>query len=565
VTQTLPDNSSKDQAKVKPRETPAVAFFLLSMIFALLTGAALYVSSSPQLRKIARFEGTVRAILAEYPEDIDADEFFKNSSDAIYGTLDKYSHYAPAQSYSQTVEEYSGAYAGLGVSIVSQSQGLLIASVNPDGPAKEAGIKLGDVIISADSISLVGKTTQQASRILRGKAGDTVTVGLTRPRTQTTLARNRKGDLSFAVIYDTTYTPIVRASVPLRHVTLFGATPNGALYIKLNDFGAGAFEQFQTALDSLQESYPENHGIIIDLRYNPGGLLAEALKLADYFLPDNTLLLGEKGKSRWSRREFHGWSSDQTDGATIVIMINRFSASAAEVFSGALKYAGRATLVGDTTFGKGLIQEYNSLPDGSASKLTVGRYYFTGEHYLNQPGAEKVDSGSGLAPDVYHQFDTDGSLMQALGRRMLFTKFVARYQDRIIDAYRSKNYTDIISEFQQTVSETGFDYRSELLQRANALYLVSSLYESNEQSRSISDRIRRKTEKLEDNAFDSQQEQIIQRLAQLAFERRDDAKAAFLNVTLPNDPDILTCEKILLNINSQEGNSAESDTTRVGA
>ncbi len=555
MTQTLPDDTSQEQSKELPAGTPAVAFFLLSMIFALLTGASLYVISSPQLRKIARFEGTVRAIMAEYPEDIDADEFFKNSSDAIYGTLDRYSRYAPKKAYSQTVEEYSGSYAGLGVSIVSQSQGLLIASVNPDGPARVAGVKLGDILISADSIDLVGKSTQQASEILRGKSGDTVTVGLIRPRAQKALTRNRKGSLSIQVIYDTTFLPIARAAVPLRHVTLFGVTPNGALYIKLNDFGSGAFAQFKSALDSLRKSKPDSRGILIDLRYNPGGLLSESLKLADYFLPDETLLLGEKGKSRWSRREFHGWSDDQTDGAPVVIMVNRFSASASEVFSGALKYAGRATLVGDTTFGKGLIQEYNSFSDGSASKLTIGRYYFTGEQYLNQPGAKKVDSGSGLPPDIHYQFKTDGSLMQELGRMMLFTKFVARYQDRIIEAYESKSYDDIVSEFHHTATESGFTYRSELLQRANDLYLWASVYGTEKKSQQISDRILSKAETLEGNIFEMQKERIIRRLARLAFERRDNEKAAFLKVTLPNDPDILTCEKILL----------DSDTTKVGA
>ncbi len=536
----------------------SLAFMLLSISFAICASAALYVISSPQLRQLSRYQSTLAAVLSEYPDKINTDDLFKNSSDEVYKVLDRYSRFAPAQSYTQVVEEYSGAYAGVGVSIVSQPNGLLIASVNPDGPAKEAGIKLGDVIISADTVDLTGKTTQQASNILRGKEGDTVTVGFIRPHPQTTLAVSKKGDLASRELSDTIFTDIVRAAVPLRHVTLYGVTPSQALYVRLNDFGSGAAKQFKHALDSLREAHPDNQGILIDLRNNPGGLLSEALDLADYFLPDNTLLLGEKGKSRWSRREFYSWSDDQTDGAPVVIMVNRFSASASEVFSGALKYAGRATLIGDTTFGKGLIQEYHSFNDGSASKLTVGRYYFTGERYLNQPGAEKVDSGSGLPPDVLHQFGASKPLLRALGAQLLFTKFVARYQDIIISAYEQDKYDDIVSEFHHLVSQTGFDFRSKLLQRANALYLWASLYESDPQSLSISSAILRKAEKLEGDLFELQRDKIIRRLAQLSYERRDGAKEAFLKITLPNDPDINVSASLLIDTNQVAGQNKEA-------
>ncbi len=563
MSQSQPKPHFAPKPEPQSTESHAVAFFLLSLTFALFTGAVLYVISSPQLHEMARYEATVRAVIAEYPGDIDGAEFFNSSADAVYGTLDRYSRYAPAQAYDQIVEEYSGAYAGIGVSIVAVSQGLLVASVNPAGPAIAAGIKPGDVIIRADSISLIGKSTFEASRVLRGREGDSVKVALLRPEPSGEVTDNTEGDVSLAPQSDTLSVSIVRTRVPLSHVTQYGVTVNNSLYIRLNDFGAGAEEQFVSALDSLRKERTHARGILIDLRNNPGGLLNEALRLADYFLPDNALLLGEKGKSRWSRREFHGWSDDHTNGAPVVIMVNRNSASASEVFSGSLKFAGRAILVGDTTFGKGLVQEYKSLPDGSASKLTVGRYYFTGEQYLNQPGASKVDSGSGIAPDVIHQFSSENPLIRALSAKMLFITFAARFQDEIISAYESATTTDdddLLSEFRQAATLAGVEYKSDILRSATDLYLWTTVYETDRRSRRISDDILRKAEELEKDLFKSQAAVIMRHLARAAYERRDGAKAAFNKVTLPTDPDISACDSILIRMPHRA-----TDTTRAGA
>ncbi|MFQ5607800.1 MAG: S41 family peptidase, partial [Candidatus Zixiibacteriota bacterium] len=346
--------------------------------------------------------------------------------------------------------------------------------------------------------------------------------------------------------FDTLTFRITRAHVPLQHIRFAGITGNRALYIRLDDFGAGAFEQFAGIFDSLTEIEPEYSGVLIDLRDNPGGLLGEALDMTDFFLEKDVLMLGRVGRSRWSRREISSSGDDETGGAPTLILVNGSSASASEVFSGALKFASRARLVGDTTYGKGLVQEYNTLSDGSASRLSAARYYFTGQRYLNEPGAEKKDSGSGLAPDYAYDFSDANGFVRALEARVMLVPFAARYQDWIISSYDKGEYRDVITELENFVRLSGFIYESESLDRATNLFVTSKLKGVDSESRELVESILRRARNVEKNMFTRNSEKIMRRLARLAYERREGARAAFLAVDLLHDPDLKYCERLLL-------------------
>lgn len=524
---------------------------LLSVSLSIYLGALWYVVSSDQLKQMLRLEQVVYTALDGYSEELDENRLFEVAAGELYGTLDRYSGYTPSERFDQIEEEFSGSYGGIGVSIISQQAGLLVASVNEHGPAKDVGAKLGDMIIKADSIDLIGKSTAEASQVLRGPEGETVVVTILRPSGFSKF-QFKGADTPSGIIYDTLVFNIERRSVPLDHVPYAGLTPAGALYVQLSNFEAGATEQFTHIYDSLTKETESINGVIIDLRNNPGGLLSEALEMADFFLSAGTLIVGERGRSRWSRREFFSQSADQSSGENLVILVNRGSASASEILAGSLKYAGRATVVGDTTFGKGLVQSYQRFFDGSAARLTVARYYFSGERYLNPRGASKVDSGAGVPPDSLYGFENSDRFLRTLSSQMLFFPFVAVFQDQIISAHEqaedsSSAYLpdDLLAEFERYVTYSGFNYQSASLTSASSLHFLAQTYYSSSSASEITETILQRVSDHEDSVFASHQKEILRELARLAYQRRDGSRSAFGNFTLHNDQTIRYCESIL--------------------
>lgn len=527
----------------------ALAYMLGSLTAALFLSLLWYVATSPVLYQFTRLPRTIDAVSTEYWEKWQDDRLFENAAAEVYGMLDRYSGYTSKERFDQIDEEFSGHYAGIGVSIIAREEGLLVATINEDGPARKAGALLGDLIIEADSVPMAGRGTLEASAVLRGSSGDTVHVTIKRPRAaeQTPVPAKRPAELD-ELAFDTLTLPIVRSEIPLQHITYAGITDDSALYFRIDDFESGLSEQFKRVFDSLREIRPNYRGVIVDLRNNPGGLLSEAFSMADFFLNEDILILGEKGRSRWSRREFFSTGEDQTGGATLVTLVNRGSASASEIFAGSLKYAQRATILGDTTFGKGLVQSYSPFPDGSASRLTIARYYFTGERYLNQPGATRVDSGAGIPPDEYSATERAGRFIRTLAAQFYFYDFASRHQDWVIRVFEGENSEDIIREFEHFATISGFSYKSELLQSAQNLYMSGRWTTDariGARAELLANEIVERADKLEENMFQNNSVEIIQRLARIAYERRDGEAAAYRSVFLPTDHAIQRAQEIL--------------------
>ncbi|HSG98749.1 MAG TPA: S41 family peptidase [candidate division Zixibacteria bacterium] len=538
---------TRSTAGADDRMSQASLTLMLGSLFAALwMSLLLFVVSSPYLREALRLKSVVEAVAAEYSGEWDTSDMFENAAAELYGKLDRYSGYMPQTRFHQVDEELSGFYAGIGVSILSTEDGLLVAGVNKNGPARAAGVLIGDLLTAANGVDLVGRSTLDASLVLRGETDDTVAVTLKRPVGLPGIHINGSSTDSLKSLkYDTLSVSIVRASVPLEHIPYIGETDSAALYVRLYDFEAGAFDEFTHLYDSLRELGRDYRGIILDLRGNPGGLLSEALQFADFFLEDDILMLGKKGRSRWSRQEFYSSGDDETDGAPLAILLDRGSASASEVFAGALKYAGRATLVGDTTFGKGLVQSYRPFSDGSASRLTIARYYFSGEVYLNKPGAADVDSGAGIPPDVYFTSDGDGSFVGALERALLIYEFTARAQERIIELYNADDTAALIREFSEFVSATDFTYQSRTLAGAHDLYFWTRLGNEPDSAGRIAQEIVRRAGQQEADLFGLFAPALVRRLASRALERRDGDQAAFTHVLMKADPGIRRAEAVL--------------------
>jgi len=535
------DPNVEDQSPQKRWFTRRLEIWLWALAATLLFSATAYVTSSPTLRLAARMNGTAQFALREYSEKFPVDSLFENAAREVYGSLDRYSGYVSVEQFEHINEEFSGRYAGIGVSVIGLDSGLLVGSVADEGPARLAGILLGDVILRADSVSLIGIPADAATQYLRGPAESPVRLIIARGGRNSTPAA-----LGALAAPETLTVSVTRGEIPLNHVPFAGLTADSVVYINVRDFQVGATEQVTRVYDSLaKETRPR--GVIIDLRGNPGGVLQEAIRMADLFLEEGTLIVGQKGRSRWSRREYYSEEGDISAGLPVIVLIDRGSASASEIFAGALAYAKRATLVGDTTYGKGLVQEYWRFFDGSASRLTVSRYYFTGEVYLNGAHAAENDTGLGVAPQVYRSFEGP-ALLRAFDGRLALLRFACGHDSAIVWAHeaeapavRLELSQQLLAEFTAYCEKQEFGWRSSLEERADELALMAEVYLADPRPVALAHEIRNAAERTAGNPIAERWSEIFPRLAEYAIERLHGRRVAFQRARLPYDPDIRFC------------------------
>jgi C-terminal peptidase prc len=512
------------------RRSLLVSAFLAVLIVLLTGGMAVYVVADRGLRAAIDLAATVVKIRQAYPVQADGRRMIEAAREAMIERLDRYSAYLQPEQFSRIHEELSGAYSGIGVTVVRHHQGLLIISVRESGPAAARGLLSGDIIVSADSISLGGLNPEEAINLLRGPEGSSVRIGLFR---QATL--------------DTVTVDISRRKIDLLHIPYAGWTIDSVIYVRLLDFEAGAADALKAALDSLlAPDRPRPHGLILDLRGNPGGLLSEACRVADLFLEADRLIVGTEGRSRWQNEAFYSGGRDETGGLPLAVLIDRGSASAAEIVAGALRQLERAVLVGDTTFGKGLVQAFTRFTDGSALRLTVSRYYLPGGLYLNALDTVLHDEGDGLAPDHCVRFEERQEFPRFLENSLLLVQFAGRHQDEIISRSQGTDLSEAwVERFMDFAHEKGLLYRSTETAAAELLHDLAVL---EGEDRRVLDATRALMLAAQSEDLSRPQQfgaYIKSRLKQIAIERRFGTYRAYSDVITRDRPDIRYAASLL--------------------
>lgn len=294
----------------------------------------------------------------------------------VSGLGDPYSEYYTEEEFEQIGQSAAGSYCGVGVYVTydEDGRGIKILQVIEGGPAEDAGLEDGDIITAIDGNAIELDNFELATSPLAGEEGTKVTV---------TILRNGKEK-----DYELT------RSVIKQNYVKSGMLDNNIGYVYLAQFTASAVEQFENAVDELKKNGAES--IIFDLRDNPGGVLNGAVSILDYLLPEGLIAYVE---DKYGNRTDYK-STDGTDELDIpcVVLVNENSASASELFTGALKDRGYATVVGKKTFGKGIVQSLFSLGDGSGLKITVERYF--------TPNGVCIH-GTGIEPDIEVEYDED--------------------------------------------------------------------------------------------------------------------------------------------------------------
>jgi carboxyl-terminal processing protease len=286
---------------------------------------------------------------------------------------DRFSDYFSPESLASFNEQIEGHFSGIGLSVVPAKRGLLVARVFPRSPAAEGGIKAGEVIVSVDGDSIAGLDSTAATAKIKGPEGTEVTVGVLDRK------RGKARELT-----------LTRAEVTLPNVSSQVKAVDGRKlgYVRMLSFSEGVHSQLAKAIEKVEGEGAE--GIVLDLRGNPGGLLDEAVESASLFLPEGEVVVSTK--SRTQGDSVHKTSDDRVTELPLAVLIDRNTASAAEILTAALADDGDATVVGTRSYGKGVFQEEKDLANGGALKLTVGEYF--------TPDGVNLARSKGIHPEV---------------------------------------------------------------------------------------------------------------------------------------------------------------------
>lgn len=344
------------------------------MVLSLAAVLFLAINNGPSLATdnkydaLKRFSQVLDLVERYYVEPVTRPELIEGAVRGMLQELDPHSSYLDIKEFKEMQESTSGEFSGIGVEITLQNNRLTVVSPIEDTPAYEAGMKSGDIILEIDGESTQDFSLTDAVQRIRGPRGEPVTLTVLHPDDNTPIRLT-----------------IVRDSIPIVSVKN-RSLDDGYLYLRLTKFNERTTRELHEAVDAYREDHPLK-GVVLDLRNNPGGLLDQAVSVADTFLDDG-MVVYIKGKAEESRTDYVAGPQSSDIEVPMVVLINAGSASASEIVAGALQDHKRALLVGERTFGKGSVQTIIPLSDQSGLKLTTALYYTPSGRSIQAEGVE---------------------------------------------------------------------------------------------------------------------------------------------------------------------------------
>ena len=347
---------------------------VLALFFLLSSFANTDVKAKNELfEKIDLFGEVLENIKKEYVDEVDQVEIMDSAINGVLQSLDPYSAYMSPELFKEMQTDTRGEFGGLGIEIGMESGVIKVISPIDDTPAAKAGIKAGDYIVKIGGEQVQGKSLIEAVKLMRGPVGTYIDL--------TVMRKKIKKPLEFR---------IVRQIIEVRSVSSKTIGEKKDLgYIRLKSFNENSDKQFLESVKNLEKKFKVK-GYVLDLRNNPGGLLTQAINITDFFLEDGEIV-STKGRKVSETRKFFARKGDEIKGKPIIVLINNGSASASEIFAGALKDHKRAIIVGENSFGKGSVQSIIPLGNGGGMRLTISKYYL--------PSGKSI-SEVGVTPDI---------------------------------------------------------------------------------------------------------------------------------------------------------------------
>lgn len=414
------------------------------------------------------FSKAYEHVALEYVDEVDPETLMRNGMDAMLETLDPYTVLFNEAQNEQAEIMSRGNYAGIGIEAGFREGNVVVIAPKEGGPAEQVGIRAGDVIVAVNGVSTEGLQPEEVNALTSGEVGSEVTITIERYGLEQTL--------------DFT---LERRRIEVSNISYSGLIGEGrnTAYIRLGQFGTNSAEEVRTAMQDLMEE-SDLDGLVLDLRDNPGGILQEAVKIIDKFIEPGITVVDIRGRVEEYNQTFTTREPVMFTKPVIVLM-NEGSASASEVVAGALQDLDRALIVGEQSFGKGLVQVVKPLPYNTSMKITISRYYIpsgrsiqsiqythTGRNsvVLNEEQSKTefktrngrlVYEGRGIEPDVDTGRDEPSILEIALLQQGMYFDFATAYEASHSDFNYESLPEDVLADFQQFLKEQEFNYETD--------------------------------------------------------------------------------------------------------
>jgi len=423
---------------------PAVVLaIVLSALAGGFFGSSALATQDEVSQQYRVFTHALAAIDREYVEKVPSERLVYGAIDGLLHTLDPHSSFLDPRSYRQMRERQEGRYYGLGIRIVAVDGDITVESVFEGSPAYKKGLRRGDIISRVEGQDAKGWTTDQAVTKLKGPKGTTVNISLKR--------RGYEGLIDMEVERDEVNITTVRGA--------FMVDNTGTGYVKLAEFSETSDRELGAALEQLKAKGLRR--LVLDLRDNPGGPLDQAIRISNRFLPRGDLIVYTRGRIPNAEQEYRATEESDFTSLPVVVLVNRRSASASEIVSGALQDHDRALVVGETTFGKALVQSVYRIANDAGLALTTGRYYTPSGRMIQRPwdgsfdeyltydlreqtadknrasadlkytdARRKVYSGGGVEPDKFFAGPIEGFAPTRFGRLLYARQAFANFADQ---------------------------------------------------------------------------------------------------------------------------------------
>ena len=453
-----------------------------------------------------KLNALLRIIDDQYVDTVNMGELVEEAMPQILSELDPHSSYIPAKDLEAVNADLKGSFSGIGIQFTIQNDTIHVNSVIQGGPSEKVGLMAGDRIVEVDDSAFVGKivTNSEAMKRLKGEKGSKVKLGVYRP--------GEKDLLHFTVI---------RGNIPVKSIDASYMINEKVGYIKVNKFGETTYPELLITLAKLNQKNCE--GLIVDLRGNTGGYMAAAIQMVNEFLPNNRLIVYTQGRKS-PREDYNSNGTGSNQKMPLVVLVDEGSASASEIFAGAIQDNDRGTIVGRRSFGKGLVQQPIEFSDGSAIRLTIARYYTPSGRCIQKPyekGKESeyeldlltryehgeffsadsikqdetevyhtrlgrpVYGGGGIMPDIFVPQDTTGmtSYFRMAANRGLIIRYTFDYTDQNrstlqkydtpekIEAYLKGQ--NLLNKFAAWAEKKGLKPRNNLMMKSRRLFEMS--------------------------------------------------------------------------------------------
>jgi len=453
-----------------------------------------------------KLNALLRIIDDQYVDTVNMGELVEEAMPQILSELDPHSSYIPAKDLEAVNADLKGSFSGIGIQFTIQNDTIHVNSVIQGGPSEKVGLMAGDRIVEVDDSAFVGKivTNSEAMKRLKGEKGSKVKLSVYRP--------GEKDLLHFTVI---------RGNIPVKSIDAAYMINEKVGYIKVNKFGETTYPELLIALAKLNQKNCE--GLIVDLRGNTGGYMAAAIQMVNEFLPNNRLIVYTQGRKS-PREDYNSNGTGSNQKMPLVVLVDEGSASASEIFAGAIQDNDRGTIVGRRSFGKGLVQQPIEFSDGSAIRLTIARYYTPSGRCIQKPyekGKESeyeldlltryehgeffsadsikqdetevyhtrlgrpVYGGGGIMPDIFVPQDTTGmtSYFRMAANRGLIIRYTFDYTDQnrsTLQKYDTPEKMEaylkgqnLLNKFAAWAEKKGLKRRNNLMMKSRRLFEMS--------------------------------------------------------------------------------------------